>query len=134
MGQPEAAKAHFDSAAALLESQVTERPGYNRLRSLLGKAYAGLGRKEDAIREGRQAVALCPLSEDAYTGAGVLEDYVEILVYVGEYDAALDEIEHLLTIPAGITVNKLRLHPVWDPLREHPRFKRLLDEYSEAGQ
>ncbi len=132
LGQPEVAAGYFDSAAALLESKAAERPDDFRLRSMLGMAYAGQGRKEDAIREGRQAVALCPLSRDAFYGPFALEGLADILVAVGEYDAALDEIERLLTIPAGITVAQLRLRPGWDPLREHPRYKRLLAEHSEA--
>jgi tetratricopeptide (TPR) repeat protein len=133
MGQPEAAKAYYDSAQVSLESKVAESPEDHRLRSLLGKAYAGQGRKEDAIREGRHAVDLCPVSKDALTGPMRLGDLAEILVMVGEYDAALDEIERLLILPGGLTIHQLRLVPFWDPLREHSRFLRLLDEHSEAG-
>jgi TolB-like protein/Tfp pilus assembly protein PilF len=129
MGQPEVARAYYDSAQVSLESKVAESPEDHRVRSLLGMAYAGQGRKEDAIREGKQAVDLCPVSKDAIAGALRLEDLAKIFVVVGEYDAALDEIEHLLAIPGGLTSHNLRLDPYFDPLREHPRFRQLLEEH-----
>jgi serine/threonine-protein kinase len=133
MGQADSAGVHFNSAQVVLESKVAEDPEDHRVRSLLGMAYAGQGRKEDAIREGRRAVALCPVSKDAIVGPDRLEELAEILVAVGEYDAALDEIERLLTMPGGITIHSLRLDPSWDAVRTHPRFQRLLKAYSEAG-
>jgi serine/threonine-protein kinase len=48
---------------------------------------------------------------------------------VGEYDAALDQIEHLLSVPTGFSVPLVRLDPRWDPLRDHPRYQELLQRY-----
>jgi hypothetical protein len=50
---------------------------------------------------------------------------------VGEFDAAIDQLEFLLSIPGRMSVPLLRLDPAWEPLREHPRFKRLLEEGSK---
>ena len=55
-----------------------------------------------------------------------------IYTEVGEYEKATERLEYLLTIPGDLSVNLLRIDPVWDPLRDHPRFQRLLDEYSGA--
>ncbi len=55
-----------------------------------------------------------------------------IYTEVGEYEKATERLEYLLTVPGDLSVNLLRIDPVWDPLRDHPRFQRLLDEYSGA--
>ena len=96
-------------------------------------AYAGLGRSDDAVREGRLAVELNPISIDAADGPYTVMMLAEIYVMVGNHDAAIDELEHLLSIPSGISVPVLRLAPWWDPLRDHPRFRRLLEKYADAG-
>ncbi len=73
-----------------------------------------------------------PVSKDAYDGPKNVSYLAEIYVMVGEYDAALDQIEYLLSIPFDyLSVQLLKIDPRWDPLREHPRFKRLLEEYSQ---
>ena len=101
-----------------------------RCNSALGIAYAGLGRKDEAIREGKKAVELYPVSKDADEGQSVVLDLAVIYTMVGEYEAALDEIEYLLSIPSETSVPWLRLDPIWDPLREHPRFQELLEKYA----
>ena len=97
----------------------------------LGIAYAGLGRREEAIREGKRAVDILPLSRNAKLGTGRISNLAEIYSMLGEQDAAIDQLEILLSIPSRITVPILKLDPQWDPLREHPRFKGLLEKYGE---
>jgi non-specific serine/threonine protein kinase len=130
MGEPELAYASYDSARAILERELQARPADHFDRSALGKAYAGLGRKEEAIREGIQAVELSPVSKDAYSGPTPVLELAVIHTMVGEYDAALDGIEYLLSIPYWLSVHNLRINPTWDPLREHPRFEELLEKYA----
>jgi serine/threonine-protein kinase len=74
-----------------------------------------------------------PVSLDAYAGPGYVQNLAEILVFVGEYDEAMDKLEYLMSIPAGqfVSISTLRNSPVFDPLRDHPRFKRLLEKYSK---
>jgi serine/threonine-protein kinase len=69
-----------------------------------------------------------PLSEDPLEGPFVARRAAQIYVRIGEYDEALDLLELLLSVPTDFTVNILRLDPIWDPLRELPRFKKLLRE------
>jgi serine/threonine-protein kinase len=129
LGQPERALAYYDSARVFLEAELVEKPNDERLNSALGIAYAGLGRKEDAIREGKLGVELMPIEKDTWgKGPARLEDMAQIYVLVGEHDAAIDQLDYLLTIPSRISVNRLRIDPTWDPLRDHPRFQALLEK------
>ena len=130
MGEPELAHASYDSARSILEKELAAHPDDNRIHSALGFAYAGLGRKEEAVREGKRAVELYPVSEDQWDGTSVVQDLAVIYTMVGEYDAALDEIDYLLSITGWWSVQDLRLDPIFDPLREHPRFQALSEKYA----
>ena len=131
MNEPELARDSYDSARILLEKRAKERPGDPLAHSFLGLVYAGLGRKEEAIREGKLGMELFPVSKDALDGP--LYEFLLAIIYVmvGEYDAALDKIEYLLSIPYDLSVPWLQISPLYDPLRDHPRFKRLLEENSQ---
>jgi len=129
MDKAELAHAAYDSARALLEASVKEMPDDFRYRSALGWAYAGLDRKDEAIREGKLAVELMPVSKDALNSLDILEALARIYIMVGEYDAALDEIDHQLSIPGWFSVSILRIDPRYDPLRDHPRYQTLIEKY-----
>ena len=120
------ARVYYDSARTVLEARLQRNPESDNIHSLLGYAYAALGRKEEAIREGRRAVNLLPVSKDAYNGPLYPERLARIYVLVREYDAAIDELEYVLSVPSLVSVPGLRLDPAWDPLREHPRFRALV--------
>jgi len=128
MGNQQLEQTYYDSARSILESKIEERPEDARLHSSLGIAYAGLGRKEDAVREGKLGVELLPVSKEAMRGAFRAEDLAKIHVMVGEFDAAIDQLEFLLSNPGPMSIPLLRLDPAWAPLRDHPRFKKLLEE------
>ncbi|MHC4594730.1 MAG: protein kinase domain-containing protein [Planctomycetota bacterium] len=127
MNKRELAKKYCDDARSFLESKIQEEPEDARFHSSLGIAYAGLGRKEDAIREGKLGVELLPVSKEAMRGLWRVEALAKIYVMVGEYDAAIDQLEFLLSTPGWMSVPLLRLDPAWAPLRDHPRFKKLLE-------
>jgi len=94
----------------------------------LGIAYAGLGLKEDAVREGKLGVELFPVKKDAYIGPAKVEDLVLVYIMVGEYDAALDQ-TRVSAIHSVLGLGLLlRLDPRYDPLRSHPRFQKLLEQ------
>ena len=107
---------------------MERRPEDARVHSSLGVVYAFLGRKEEAIREGELAVELYPVSLDAMHGPAHVNELATIYQVVGEHDKAIDMIEYSLTLPSSLTVHFLRLDPRWDPLRDHPRFQKLLEE------
>src|SRR5439155_11345026 len=95
-----------------------------------GVVYAGIGRKEDAIREGKRAVELLPESKDAFDGPQVTAALAQIYAWTGENDQALQLLDHLLNTPAGTTLAMLKIDPAWDPLRKDPRFQALIEKYS----
>ncbi|MEJ2719982.1 MAG: protein kinase [bacterium] len=126
-GDAEKAEAAFETARDELEAMIVSQPDDARIHSALGITYAGLGRKEDAIREGKLAMELLPVSKDAFIGPRRVEDLALIYTMVGEYEAALDTIEYMLSIPGYFSLGLLRLDPRWDPLRDHPRYRKLME-------
>jgi serine/threonine protein kinase/tetratricopeptide (TPR) repeat protein len=130
MGEKAKSLEAYGSAKSLLEAEVRQSPDDPRFHSSLGIAYASLGRKEDAIREGRRAVEILTVSRDALYGIPFVEDLAFIYTLTGETDAALDRLDYLLSIPSWISVPWLRMDPQWDALRGNPGFNRLLEKYS----
>ncbi|MCH7940047.1 MAG: tetratricopeptide repeat protein, partial [Candidatus Marinimicrobia bacterium] len=131
MEQPTEARRHYENALVLLEETVRERPDDVRVHAALGQVYAHLGFADRAIRESRQAVDLLPVSLDAFSGPLFLEDLAEVYTIVGEHDKALEILAQLLAIPTSTSIGALKFYRVWDPLREHPRFKALIEGYGE---
>jgi hypothetical protein len=94
----------------------------------LGMTDAALGHKEEALREGRHAVELLPIKKDAMAGAELLRNLAITYAWTGEKDLALKQLEELLPRYSPISYGQLRLHPWWDPLRDDPRFEKLVEE------
>jgi len=92
----------------------------------LGLIDAGLQRKEEALREGRRAVELLPVTKDALNGAEILYFYAVICASIGERDLAIEQLEILAKIPAGVSFGEIRLDLFWDPLRGDPRFEKIV--------
>jgi serine/threonine-protein kinase len=129
LDQPEPAREACEEASVLLENAVADMPQDPRVHGALGLSYALLGRKDEAIREGELAVELWPVSKDALKGPAFVRNLAVIYVLAGEDEAALDQIEYVLSIPSWVSVPILRAEPYWDPLRDHPRFLALLEKY-----
>jgi hypothetical protein len=89
---------------------------------------AALGRKQEALSEGRRAVELLPITKNATDGAEILYFYAAISAQVGERDLAIEQLKTLAKIPAGAHYGELRLDPFWDPLRGDPRFEKIIEE------
>jgi TolB-like protein/Flp pilus assembly protein TadD len=124
------ARAAFERARTVAEQLVRDAPDDPGRHASLGAVLARLGQKEDAINEGKKAVELLPESEDAVDGPKATAALAEIYAWVGEHDEAFRLLDHLLTVPNGLTVPFLKLDPVWDPLRKDPRFQALIDKYA----
>jgi tetratricopeptide (TPR) repeat protein len=132
MNKDALASEEFHKACVFLEEQVKKQPDYAAVHSSLGLAYAGLNRKEDAIRAGKKAMELVPSTIDKFMGWAYIVEMAEIYTMLGEYDLAFIELERALTIPAWFSVKFLLLQPSWDPLREQPRYKQIVEKYSKS--
>ena len=130
MGKLDEARTAFAAAIPLLEAKINSGAGEPSIHSSLGRAFAGLGRKEDALREGRKGVELLPVSKDAFDGPFYLEQLAEIQARVGNADEAITLLRQLLDMPAGLVLSPdlLRLDPAWDSLRNNSRFQKLCAE------
>jgi tetratricopeptide (TPR) repeat protein len=127
----DAASAHLyaDSARVLLEGKIAENPADSRLYSALGYALAVLGKKDEAVRAAQKGVDMMPVSKEAKQGPRRVLDLAIVYAMVGEKDKAIDRLEYLLTIPASwVSVPVLKLDPLFDPLRDDPRFQKLIGE------
>ena len=109
-------------------AHVREQPEYGPPLCMLGLIDAGLGRKEEAIREGRRASELTPVTKDAINGAHIMQYLGVIYAWTGEKDLAIEQIAATLQVPSLLSYGQLRLHPFWDPLRGDPRFEKLVEE------
>jgi TolB-like protein/Tfp pilus assembly protein PilF len=127
-GDNEAAMNAFADAREEMETVLKKQPDYAEAISVLGMIDAALGRKEDAIREGRRAIELLPVTKDVMTGSELLRNLALIYAWTGEKELALNQIAAALQGPGHITYGQLRLHPWWDAIRDDPRFDKLVEE------
>jgi TolB-like protein/Flp pilus assembly protein TadD len=132
-GNAAKARTGFEAARGPIEKIVADSPQDGTRRAQLGLLYAFLGRKEDALREGQRAMDLKPIAHDVIEGAVVEDFYTLICVRLGETDKAIGRIERLLSRPfavdyadESITISDLRQRWEWDPLRNDPRFQKIL--------
>jgi len=132
-GDHAAARAAFDSALVLLDSANSELPDDDRVHVARGMAMAGLGRRDEALKEAHWIQQSVVYRNDAMAGPQVGEYLARILVQAGQTDAALEEIERLLAGPSSISANTLRLDPRWDPIRNDARFQALLLKYAQTS-
>ena len=124
----DAAGAHtaFSVARAQQEEAVRTAPDDASKLCFLGLIDASLGRKEEALREGLRAVELLPSTKDALNGTEVLYFYAVICAWTGERDQAIQQLQTLARLPAGVSYGEIRLDPFWDPLRGDPRFEKIV--------
>src|SRR5437867_4558804 len=126
-GDAAAAHAAFAEALAAQEQTVQAQLDYVPALLLLGLIDAGLGRKEDALREGRRAIELLPVTKDSVNGAHMIEFFAVIAAWVGEKDLACEQLGVATRLPGcQLSYGQLKLHPFWDPLRGDPRFEKIV--------
>jgi serine/threonine protein kinase/Flp pilus assembly protein TadD len=120
------AQAAFANARKIIAALNEKQPGSGPVLSLLGMIDAGLGRKEDAIREGRRACELLPIEKDAIDGVALAVNLAQIYAWVGERDLAIEQIAAVEKVPNYLSYGFLKLQPIWDSLRGDPKFEAIL--------
>jgi serine/threonine protein kinase/tetratricopeptide (TPR) repeat protein len=120
------ARAFFEAARPSIERTLQARPFDAGWHMVAAELYAGLGRKDDAVREARRATEIVPESTDKYMGPGMLEGLARTYLAVDEPALAIPILAHSLQTPCGIYQNELRLDPAFDRVRDDPRFQQLL--------
>jgi TolB-like protein/Tfp pilus assembly protein PilF len=125
-GDAAAAQAAFTAARTEQEKLVAAQPDYGPAVCALGLIDAGLGRKEDALREGRRAIELLPVTKDSVAGALMIKLFALMCAWVGEKDVAFEQLAKAAQLPGHLHYGELQLHPIWDPLRGDPRFDKIV--------
>jgi TolB-like protein/class 3 adenylate cyclase/Tfp pilus assembly protein PilF len=125
-GDSARAEAAFAAARNEVAKTMEKEPDFAAAISLLGVIDAGLGRKEEALREGRRACELLPISKDAVAGTGCAINLAQIYAWVGEKDLAIEQIATVERVPNELSYGRLKLHPYWDSLRGDPRFEKIV--------
>ncbi|HTG29663.1 MAG TPA: tetratricopeptide repeat protein, partial [Methylomirabilota bacterium] len=125
-GDGVAARTAFTSARNEMAKLVREQPSYPEALCALGMADAALGQKEDAIREGRRAVELLPVTKESIAGSLLVQYLALIYAWTGEKDLAFEQLAIAARLPGYLSYGQLRLHPYFDPLRGDPRFDKIV--------
>lgn len=125
LGDQAKAQAAFEAARERVTATLQGRPDDAKSLSVLAQIDAEMGRKEEAIREGERAVSLLPIGKDELDGWNLRNRLAVIYATVGEKSRALDQLEERQRA-IGHPYGWLKLDPVWDPLRDEPRFEKLL--------
>jgi TolB-like protein/Flp pilus assembly protein TadD len=134
-GQTEAAKSAGEEARPLLEARLRERPDDTFVMTGLSWVYLALGRNADALRLSRQAADTISIEKDALAGPNFQNGLAQIEARAGAPEEAIKRLRHLLSIPAGTvaSIARLKIDPVWDPIRNRPDFQQLLSGLEQVG-
>src|SRR5205809_7223827 len=121
------ARAAFLKTKDLIQEQLKESPDAEEMHVQLAKVLAHLGEKDAALAQARRATELRPESKDALGGAEIAAGVAEVHAILGDNDRAIEILDGLLSRPSAVTVQGLKLNPIWDPLRSYPRFQALIE-------
>jgi len=134
VGQGSVARPECEQTRALLEARLAERSEDRNSLTALAWAYVCLGRNADALRVARRVADLLPIEKDALAGPYFLAGLAQIEAHTGKPEDAVKILRRLLTIPAGdvVSIARLKIDPVWDPIRNNPGFQKLLSEPEPA--
>jgi TolB-like protein/class 3 adenylate cyclase/Tfp pilus assembly protein PilF len=125
-GQSERARSAFSSAQQHYAALLGNRNEQPRLLSQLAIVDAALGRKEEALQEGRRAVELLPISRDAVFGPELVRNLALTYCWIGERDRAIEQLSSVASLPNGPSYGELKFDPQWDELRGDPRFEKIV--------
>jgi TolB-like protein/Tfp pilus assembly protein PilF len=120
------ARSAFTAARSEQEKIVRAQSNYGPPLCVLGLVDAALGRKEEALHEGRRAIELLPVEKDAIRGVAMIKYSAMIAAWAGDNDLACEQLASALRYPSSPSYGDLKLLPFWDPLRGDPRFERIV--------
>ena len=124
------ARAAFLKAQSAIEEDLKKSPDSADTHIQLARVLAFLGEKDPALAEAQRASELLPESKDAFSGPDITEGVAQVHAIVGENNRAIEILDGLLSRPSSVTVEILKINPIWDPLRNDPNFQALLTKYS----
>jgi len=131
LGDTERARVAFEEARVLAQTILTESPDDHRVPGSLGLALAELGLRDEAVAAGRRGAEMLTVADDALWGPGTSYSLAQIHARLGEAQAAVDLLEHVLSVPGQAGhIGTLELDPLFDPIRSDPRFQALIERYS----
>jgi len=136
MTKDEARARTAEAARAQQEKIVQAQQDYGPALCVLGLIDAALGRKDQALDEGRRAIALMPVEKDVVNGSRVLQYFAITAAWAGEKELALQQLETGLRAPNAslmLSYGTLKLFPFWDPLRGDPRFEKIVASLAPRG-
>jgi tetratricopeptide (TPR) repeat protein len=116
-------------AKSIAENQLEQSPDDAVLHVSLAKALAWLGEKDAALAQAQRATELRPENKDAFGGPEIAGGVAEVHAIVGDNDGAIKILDRLLSRPSAVTVQALKVNPIWDSLRSDPRFQSLMQKY-----
>jgi tetratricopeptide (TPR) repeat protein len=126
--QGDKARSAFTAARAEQEKVVQAQPNYGPAMCVLGLIDAALGRKGEALQEGRRAVELLPVEKNALDGNMMVKYLAMIAALVDDKDLACEQLASAIRRPSDLSYGQLKLLPYWDPLRGDPRFEKIVEE------
>lgn len=127
-GNKDRARLNYEKALIILEETVLRAPDEPFFRALLGSAYAGAGRPDEAIATGQRLLQMAPVERNPWDNADYLWYMAEIYVLAGLYDEAIAQVEIALQYPSTLTRAWIQVEPFWEPLRDDPRFQELVSD------
>jgi len=132
-GDTQKARDAFTVARSKIQTKLHDQPDDGVLLAMLGLVDAGLSRKAEALAEGRRAVELRPISNDALDGAAVIASLAMIYAWVGDVDSSIERLMFLAKTPGGPDYGQLKFDPAWDGLRGDARFAKIVDGLRPAS-
>ena len=134
-GESDEAKSAGEEAQPLIEARFRERPDDTFTMTRLPWVYLALGRNADALRLSRQAADTISIEKDALVGPYFQNGLAQIEAHAGAPEEAIKRLRRLLSIPAGeaVSIARLKIDPVWDPIRNRPDFQQLLSGPEQIG-
>jgi TolB-like protein/Tfp pilus assembly protein PilF len=133
-GDSARATAAFRECREILAQRLIVKPEHARTIAVLAQVDANLGQKDLAISEAQHAIDLMPTSKDIYDGALVLEGLAQVYTWTGDRDRAIETLQKLQAMPGYTNYGRLKLHPLWAPLRGDPRFEKIVNSLAPKDQ